>query len=454
MFDLEIGELERRITQYSAHLAAGMAGWLELVAEFDRREAYYKHDCVSTAEWLGWKCGVAKRAAREHVRVARRLEDLPLVAARFRNGELSYSKVRAMTRIASTATEESLVEMAAGTSASQLERICSTLRRALSAEDERIAYERRHMYLDWEDEGSVRLRGLLSGEEGALLTKALQRARELLHDESQRHVQPRDGGDRISNADALVAMAESFLASGAARSRAADRNQVIVHVNEEALTEGKSSGSAEPLARIEDAAPITLETARRLTCDASLVEMGFRAGQPLSVGRSRRTVSPAIRRALEARDGGCAFPACTNKLYVDAHHIQHWADGGETSLENLVLLCRRHHRLLHEGRFRIVKVGAKAEDRSPLHGRPAPDLRFITPNGLEIEPAPPVPRSHPWKICEVNEAAGISPAPDALNARYRGQRLDMSMAIAALCDREEREHALDGNKAQAQAQGP
>ena len=80
MFDLEIGELESRITQYSAHLAAGMAGWLELVAEFDRREAYYKHECTSTADWLGWKCGIAKRAAREHVRVARRLEDLPEVA--------------------------------------------------------------------------------------------------------------------------------------------------------------------------------------------------------------------------------------------------------------------------------------------------------------------------------------------------------------------------------------
>jgi hypothetical protein len=448
MFDLEIGELERQITEYAAHLAAGTAGWLELVAEFDRREAYFKHDCTSTADWLGWKCGIAKRAAREHVRVARRLEDLPIAAARFREGRLSYSKMRALSRAASPATEEALVELAMGTSASQLERICASLRRALSAEDERIAYERRHLTYYWEEEGSLSLRGLLSGEEGATVLKALQLSRELLQSQEPPHVQPRDGGERISHADALVAMAESFLAVGAARSRSADRNQVIVHVNEEALAAEPSGGSAEPLSQIEDAAPIARETARRLTCDASIVEMRFRAGKPLSVGRSRRSIPPSIRRALEVRDGGCAFPGCANKLYVDAHHVQHWADGGETSMDNLVLLCRRHHRRLHEGGFRILKI--LPEEKTDEGERDAgPEFRFVHPNGWEINPAPAVPRSRPWKVFDLNRERGVEPAPDALNALYRGQRLDMDLTIWALCDRER--HADDR---ETRAQGP
>lgn len=185
MFDYPNSELENRIATHSAHLAAGMAGWLELVAEFDRREAYRAHDCISTAEWLGWRCGIAKRSAREHVRIARRLEDLPIVAARFRAGELSYSKVRPLSRAATEATEASLVDLALGTSASQLERICSSLRRALSIDDERIAYERRHLNYFWEEDGSLSVRGLLSGEEGALLVKALELARELLRRDEQ-----------------------------------------------------------------------------------------------------------------------------------------------------------------------------------------------------------------------------------------------------------------------------
>ncbi len=171
MFAFETVELEHRIASRAAHLAAGMAGWLELVAEFDRRQGYLAHDCISTADWLGWRCGVAQRAAREHVRIARRLDDLPIVAAKFREGTLSYSKVRALTRAATEATEQSLVELAVGTSASQLERICSSLRRSLSIDNERIAYERRHLNYFWEDDGSLSLHGLLSGEEGAPVRK-------------------------------------------------------------------------------------------------------------------------------------------------------------------------------------------------------------------------------------------------------------------------------------------
>lgn len=443
MFDAANVALEDQITAYSAHLTAGLAGWLELVAEFDRREGYRVHDCISTAEWLGWRCGIAKRSAREQVRIARRLEDLPVVTERFRSGELSYSKVRALTRAATPATEASLVELALGTSASQLERICSSLRGALSIDDERIAHERRHLNYFWEDDGSLSFRGLLSGEEGALFVKALELARELMHRE-----QPGDAAhaERITSADAITAVLESFLANGSAGSSGADRHQVIVHVDEEALSPktgaggsstGSGRGSAEPpvepvMARIADGPPISRETARRLSCDTSVVEMRCRDGEPLSVGRSRRTVPPAIRRALRSRDGCCRFPGCTNHLFVDAHHIQHWADGGETSVENLVLLCRRHHRLLHEGAFSLINPEIDDGVRVSATG----EVRFVRPNGVVIEPAPAVPRSHPEAIIEVNRTAGLDPGPGALNARYCGQRLDLHLTIAGLCDRE------------------
>lgn len=425
--ELTNGGLESEIATVGAHLAAGMSRWLELVAEFDRREGFYEHGNVSTAEWLCWRCGIAPRAAREHVRVARRLADLPLIAASFACGELSYSKVRALTRVASERTESDLLDMALGASASQLERICGALRGALSVDDARLAHERRHFGFSWEDDGSFSFRGRLSGEEGALVLKALELSSCLLHESSQE-----SSAATISRADALVAMAESMLANGSAGSRAAERHQVIVHVDRAALADGDGGsaephddGFAEPRSRIDGGPPIARETARRLACDAAVVELHSRAGEPLSVGRSRRTIPPSIRRALSARDGACRFPGCSNRLFVDAHHIRHWADGGETSLDNLVLLCRRHHRLLHEEGYSVVR----SDDGS---------VRFLRPDGRVIADAPAVPRSHPGQIVTSNRARGIDPGADAGRARYRGDRLDLDLAVAGLCESEAR----------------
>ena len=146
-------------------------------------------------------------------------------------------------------------------------------------------------------------------------------------------------------ADALVTLARSYLAGEAdARTSSADAYQVLVHVDGTALADG------------EGRSDLPIESVRRLTCDGSLVHIADGLdGEPLDVGRKQRTVSPAIRRALWSRDGGCAFPGCTHTRYVDAHHVRHWSQGGETSLDNLLLLCSSHHRLVHEGGYAIVK---------------------------------------------------------------------------------------------------
>jgi Domain of unknown function (DUF222) len=168
-------------------------------------------------------------------------------------------------------------------------------------------------------------------------------------------------------------MADSLLSRGPA-TRGGDRYQVVVHVDTASLRDG--DGDSE----LADGAPIAAQTARRLACDAAIVPLLERAGRPLSVGRKTRTIPPALRRALESRDRGCRFPGCAAARAVDAHHIVHWANGGPTSLDNPVQLCRHHHhRLLHEGRYTVTKQGA--------------DFVFRRPDGRRIRHIPPAGRA-------------------------------------------------------------
>jgi hypothetical protein len=168
---------------------------------------------------------------------------------------------------------------------------------------------------------------------------------------------------RAQQADALVAVAKAYLDGGGAggeQKSTADHYQVVVHVDESALRDGAGRSD------------LPLETVRRLTCDGGVVTVvEDEHGNPLDVGRKQRTVSTALKRALYARDRRCTFPGCGRQRYLDAHHLIHWANGGETSPENLTLLCTHHHRLLHEGGFKIEREGDSA-------------LRFIRADGRGI----------------------------------------------------------------------
>ncbi|NND36986.1 MAG: DUF222 domain-containing protein, partial [Gammaproteobacteria bacterium] len=147
-------------------------------------------------------------------------------------------------------------------------------------------------------------------------------------------------------ADAMLQIASDFLAgnSSSATNSTSDNYQVTVHVDQSALEEGQGR------------AGLPVESVRRIACDSSVIRIvEDKDGEPLSVGRKTRIVPSAIKRALQARDRGCAFPGCHHKRFVDAHHVKHWSAGGETCLDNLLLLCSRHHRLVHEGGFTIEK---------------------------------------------------------------------------------------------------
>ena len=292
-------------------------------------------------------------AAREKVRVARKLADLPLIDAALAAGEVSYSKVRAMSRVATAANQADLLNMARNTTAAQLERICRLMRQvqSLSAEEARRADdERRYVATRATDDGMVSIQLRLHPDEAARVMKALEVCAE--------------GGRLV---DGAVAMADSALAGGAESPGGSGAGrppvEAVVHVSAETLAGHTERGDG-----------ISAEGSRRLLCDAGVVPLlEDGAGRIIDVGRKTRTIPAALRRALRDRDRGCQFPGCSNVRFVDAHHLRHWLNGGETSLDNLTLLCRRHHRTIHEHGFTVCRNDG--------------DLIFRDPAGAILSPA-------------------------------------------------------------------
>jgi hypothetical protein len=339
-----IDDLDAAICTLAAKLNAETHRLLSLVRAFDDRMGWAKWSFRNCAEWLAWRCGVSLSAAREKVRTAQALRNLPAIGAAFADGRLSYSKVRALTRVVEWHDEDSLLEYALRATAAQVEERCRQIRnsRPQSASIAQRAWERRALTL-WRDaaRGVMRVSVEVPIEEGEVIAQALDRA--VAGGEAAEGIEFDANAWRAQQADALVAIAKTYLGGGeTAAGSTADRYQVVVHVDEKSLRGGIGR------------ADLPVDTVKRLTCDGSVVTVTeTEAGAPLDIGRKQRTVPTPMKRALWARDRGCSFPGCDRKHYVDAHHIEHWADGGATSLENLTLLCSHHHRLLHEGGFAI-----------------------------------------------------------------------------------------------------
>ncbi len=422
--ELSLSRLDREIGQLAAHIAAATCRWLQLIAEFDRRKGHEASGFSSCATWLAWRCSVAPRAAHEHLRVARSLTSLPLITAAFASGSLSYSKVRALTRVAEPEMEEELVELALQATAAQLERVMRGYRGAL-AEDGELAFERRHLTTHWDDDGSLRISGSFPAEEGALLLKALELTqRQLDKPRSEAGTEFDEVRPRATLSDAMVALAESAIANGVRAASGGDRHQVVVHVDLGDLAGAhgdRSDGNGYSGATLVSRVGLPVATVQRLGCDASIVALIEDQGKPLSVGRKTRSIPPSVARALRARDRGCRFPGCDRDHFVDAHHVEHWARGGETSLENLVQLCRHHHRLVHEGGFSV----------EPWRG----GFAFRRPDGSLV---PAVPPGSPGSVEGCMRGVGdpsLTPArlhPDACRPRSRGAQMDADLAVFAL----------------------
>ena len=365
-----IDELDKAIGHLVRQMNAECYQMLVLVREFDDRFGWKKWSFKTCAEWLAWRSEIGLSAAREKVRTAHALRSLPAISAAFADGRLSYSKVRALTRVASMHEEDLLLAYALSTTAENVEERCRQIRNVApeSVHHSRRAWQHRALTA-WRDEkrGVLRLTLEVPIEEGELIMRAIDfavAAGEVTTDVDPGAVaESKSMAWQAQQADALVAVARSYLDGGEPGSESgatADHYQVVLHADAKSLRGG--TGRAD----------LPVETVKRLLCDCSLVTVLDDAnGNPLDVGRKQRTVSTPLRRALYARDRGCTFPGCCRKRYVDGHHLKHWINGGETTPDNMTLLCTHHHRMLHEGGFSIVK---EADDT----------LRFITADGRTI----------------------------------------------------------------------
>jgi hypothetical protein len=427
--ELPLEELEARITELCGHLNAAQYRWLLLIAEFDRRLGWGDGKLRSCAHWLNFQCGLNLGAAREKVRVAHALKELPLIAGSMARGELSYSKVRALTRVACPATERDLLEIALHGTAYHVERTVRLFRRALEAEElskEQSQQAARCLSYYWDEDGSLVMKARLPAVTGALVVKALESALEQVatHEICVQRAEEWPIPYSARRADALGRVAESSLRARDREAKTADRYQVVIHVDAEAL-----SGGAEGRAEVEGGPPLALETIKRIGCEASLVgilEDG--EGRVLSVGRRTRSIPPAIGRALRARDArACQFPGCTHEKYLDAHHIEHWAQGGKTELSNLVTLCRWHHRLVHEG-----GIGVRP--------RSGGGWRFFKADGQEFAPVRVDPKTYylGTEIEETHRAQGPDITEQTAATRWRGERMDYDHGVMLLCHKTER----------------
>jgi hypothetical protein len=435
--------LETQICELAGHLTAATCRFLVLLGEFDARRGWAEWDLPSCAAWLSWKCQLTAGTAREHVRVARALRTLPALSAEFAAGRMSFAKIRALTRIATPATETDLAELAGPMTASQLERFARAHRKVSRADDGYADVMRR---LTWRqhDDGSLALTVRLPPADGAVVLQALRAAtgdldRQAGHEEDA----GRDLADQTvvtpaSLADALTGIAGAFLAGKIEAASNPDIYQVIVHVGTEALSadtptvsdcedvSAETSVSARkdrPIGHpadpsrchIEDGPAISRATAQAIACCATVSSMLHdHKGDPLDVGRRHRTPPPALRRAVRERDRyRCQHPGC-NSRKVQIHHIRHWSKGGKTKLRNLILLCRAHHMIIHDLNLGIIAA--------------TDGFVFTTADGEEIEPCPPFPGSDGADIRTCHDARI---APDTIIPAWYGDKLDLDLAIWA-----------------------
>jgi hypothetical protein len=373
--DVEVGLIEcwRAVSQATHR-------FLVLLREFDLRQGWREYGLNDCAEWLDWKCGIARVTAQEKVRVARTLLGLPRIEAAFAAGDLSYSKVRALCRVATERNETDLLDYALRSSAEQVEHYCRRLRNGdaeVSALDARRIHERRWLSRSLREDGSGTLTVDLPKEQLDLVLAALDTVAKTLPEDPTRSI-------FATGADALVRMAEGILrdeagTGGSGRLPAMGRTptEVVVHIDARAL--GGQGGTAD----------LPLPTVKRLCCDGAVVALlEDTEGRPLDVGRRQRVVSTSLRRAVFARDAGCVFPGCHHTRFIDTHHIEHWADGGDTTLDNLICLCTSHHRLVHEGGFAIQRNGDGAYYFTRPDGRPLD--RAHVPRDDRVEEERPV----------------------------------------------------------------
>jgi hypothetical protein len=495
-------QLADKITTLAGQINAANYRFIKMIAEFNRRLAWAGPGIRSCAYWLNWKCGINMGAAREKVRVALALDALPESNAAFEKGELSFSKVRAMTRVATLENESYLLQIAQYGTAQHVEKLVGAYYKVSRCEDfpgayeasvigerdesvvtresdvdkrrDQALYESRMVSYVQDDEGMWIIKAKLPAEQGSLLVKLLQElgdrmvAPEVEFEKSDGDIsadaslkstenvsaetfsdykkddEPKEElleTERLTftqrRADALVAIAENFLATADdgdfSTLKGHERCQLVLHVHHGHGVAG--SGPQDNL----DGRWLLPDAARRLACDAGLLLVEQDAlGNVLNIGRRTRTILPAMSRALAIRDGGCCqFPGCCASRYVQGHHIIHWADGGETKLDNLVTLCHYHHSELHNNNYYLSLKKENKGSKEPQ--RFAHRLCFTEVDRYHKKIIPPNPATFTCACHGFDEFDKSLPTAvyDGIYAntavtKWCGERMDMGMAIDGL----------------------
>ena len=350
------------IEQLSALRATVDAEILELIRAADDSEVWQVDGSPSLVEWVTWRCRVTRAEARKLVEVAEALKELPRIAAGLDDGSLSYTQVCVLVDFVGQDGDAKWAERARGMHVEQL-RAWRRATRRVTTEEADEDHSRRSLVWWWErDKRCLRIKGRLPAEQGAAVDKALSRLVEAM---------PKLPSGIYENherrgADALVELAATHIAKDADP----DRATIVVHIEAAALL-NDDGGAA-----LEGGCELAPETVRRLACEASIETIVTHNDRSIGVGRKTRTPPPWLRRLVVKRDGFC-FPGCERRRHLHTHHIQHWTPHrGPTELDNLVLLCTHHHRLVHEGGWDI-------------RGRPDDEMVFVRPDGRDHEVARP-----------------------------------------------------------------
>ena len=351
------------ISRCRAGIAALTRVYLDAIAVADELEDWRDDGAPDVATWLVMRHGDLPRTAREDVRVARALGDLPEVSRSFSDGEMGRDQLAAVTRMADARSDAAWAGDAPRYAASQLERLARLRRPTNSGGRSR---DERFCRMRWDDEeGSLRLWAKLSLEEGAAVEAALRRQADKRSREAEEAGEEWEPRDRRL-ADALADVASAALGADPDP----DRATVVLHTDHAFLRHGV--GAAE----VAGGPALSFDLVRRLSCDCRVEAALHGEGGLLGIGRASRTVPPRLLRQLRLRDQGCRF--CGRAGWLHAHHVVHWVEGGTTDLENLVLLCPFHHRLVHDGVW-------------GMRGSPASDMQFVSPTGRSVVARAPTP---------------------------------------------------------------
>jgi hypothetical protein len=438
--DPEVGrQLGEEIVDDVAHISASEARAIMKVRRFDAEEYWGDQGAKSASHWLRWRVGMCRSTAGEWVRIGRALERLPKTRDAYHRGLLTYTQVRAITRIATPENEATLILYARYATGSQLVVICREVKRHMASLESPDFEDVLRLVFRMHDDGSEEMTARMRPEHAATIRQAIEvEQREARSDAAPVEAAPVDEaapdapdapdaptlGRRDPAADvySLVRICERYIDSVRTNKKVSALD-AFVAVDLQTLR--NTDGSVVWRAELHDGTQLTPETARRLTCDCALVPVILKPdGTPIDVGRRTRVVPAALERALRLRDRHCTYPGCESRA-TDAHHIRHWAQGGETNLDNLTLLCERHHTRVHEGGYRILcgKDGSKI---------------FVDPSG-EVVPRSEL-REVPEDVLELlrarNSAAGVViDSSRVWSERGSTYRPDLGGCIGAVLDR-------------------